>query len=108
MLALLDATLEELLWRGSYIAIFHDSWQLGVAFPAVGFGMWHLSPQLLHLNRAPGGKLSFVAVSMVIGLMWGWVAFAASSILLTSIAHLMFDFSGLGAKVYLQDTGVKP
>jgi len=107
-LAAINAVLEELLWRGAYIATFHDSWLLGVAYPAVGFGIWHLSPQVIHPNPAPGGKLSFVAVSVVIGLMWGWVAFAASSILMTSIVHLLFDFSGLGARVYLRYSEGKP
>ena len=107
-LAAVNATLEELLWRGSYIATFPDSWLLGIVFPSVGFGIWHLSPQVLHPNRAPGGRLSFVAVSVVIGLMWGWVAFATASILMTSIAHVLFDFSGLGARVYLPNAGEKP
>jgi hypothetical protein len=35
--------LGELFWRGCCIATFHDSWLVGIVFPAVGFGIRHLS-----------------------------------------------------------------
>ena len=48
--ALANATLEELLWRGVYITFWADDPWLGW-WPAVGFGAWHLdaagSPSIL-------------------------------------------------------------
>ena len=101
-LAAVNSTLEELLWRGVYVSIFPNSLMLGVVYPALGFGLWHLAPQVVSRNRHPGGKWSLVAVSAVLGLAWGWVAFSAASILATSVSHLLFDFSGLGAGLYVR------
>lgn len=100
-LAVVNAFAEEVLWRGMYVSTFEGSVLLAVVFPAIGFGIWHLAPQVVHPNRNPGGAWSFVAVSILLGLMWGWVAFSTGSILLTFVSHVLFDFSGLGARLYL-------
>jgi membrane protease YdiL (CAAX protease family) len=101
ILALVNAPLEELLWRGTYLNIFPENWLLGYVYPTLGFGLWHLAPLSVIPNRAPGGSLSFVAVSVSLGLIWGWVAMRSKSILWTSVAHILFDFSGLGGRLYL-------
>ena len=44
-------------------------------------------------------------VSGVLGLMWGWAAFATGSILWTTISQVLFDFSGLGGRVYFMGVG---
>jgi membrane protease YdiL (CAAX protease family) len=81
--------------------IFPENWLLGYVYPTLGFGLWHLAPLSVIPNRAPGGSLSFVAVSVSLGLIWGWVAMRSKSILWTSVAHILFDFSGLGGRLYL-------
>jgi uncharacterized protein len=96
----MNGTLEELLWRGVFVTVFHSSWLLGVLLPTIGFAVWHVAPQLVHPSRAPGRTASFVLVSGVLGLMWGRVAFTTGSILRTAISHVLFDFSGLRARVY--------
>lgn len=101
-LALVNATFEELLWRGAYIRVFPGSWLLGYAYPAFGFALWHIAPQRVVPNRAPGGSASFVLVCAALGLMWGWVARASGSIVATTIAHAVFDLAGLGARIYFR------
>jgi hypothetical protein len=101
-LALVNGTLEELLWRGAYISVFPESRLLGWFYPALGFAAWHFAPQSVFPNRAPGGALSLVAVSAVVGLLWGRIAMKNRSIRWTSVAHVVFDFSGLGARLYLR------
>jgi membrane protease YdiL (CAAX protease family) len=102
ILALVNAPLEELLWRGTYLKIFPESWWFGFVYPTMGFGLWHLAPLSVIPNRAPGGSVSFVAVSVLLGLIWGWVAKRSQSILWTSVAHMLFDFSGLGGRLYFR------
>jgi membrane protease YdiL (CAAX protease family) len=99
-LALTNGTLEELLWRGTYLKAFSGSWLLGYVYPSIGFAAWHFAPQTVAPNRAPGGSLSFVIVAGLAGLMWGWTARSSSSILWPAIFHVLFDFSGLGARIY--------
>jgi uncharacterized protein len=99
-LSIVNATCEEILWRGLHIGVAGDSKLRGWIWPAVWFGLWHLAPQLLNPSRNPGGALSFVGVSIALGLCWGWVAFRTGSIRRTIVAHILFDFGGLGARVY--------
>jgi membrane protease YdiL (CAAX protease family) len=102
LVAVVNATLEEILWRGTYLKLFGNDWLLAYAYPSVGFAFWHVAPLSVLPNRAPGGTASFVAVSGLVGLVWGWVAQTSGSILWPSISHTLFDFSGLGGRVYLQ------
>lgn len=101
-LALVNGTLEELLWRSAYLQVFPGSWLFGYAYPSFGFAVWHLAPQAVMSSHAPGGRLSFVLVAGVVGLMWGWVARASGSILWPTLSHVLFDFSGLGGRVYVR------
>ncbi len=101
LLALVNGILEEVLWRGTYITVFPDRLVLGYIYPALGFAFWHLAPQIVHPSSMPGGILSFIIGALFLGLCWGWVAWRSNSILLTTISHVLTDFLGLGALVYL-------
>jgi hypothetical protein len=50
--AIVNGVLEEVLWRGVYVAIFPGQWLLGVIYPAIGFGLWHLSLQSIFRTPA--------------------------------------------------------
>jgi uncharacterized protein len=101
-IAVVNGTLEEVVWRGTYVALFPEGWVLGMVFPAIGFGLWHLAPQSVLPSRYPGGEVALVVVSGIVGLMWGWVAHQARSIVWVTVSHVLFDFSGLGGRVYLR------
>ena len=62
-----------------------------------------LGTQAVYPNRAPGGNLSLVVVATVLGLLWGWVAYASGSIVWTVVSHVLFDSSGLGGRVYFAE-----
>lgn len=66
---MVNATMEELLWRGVYISDWPDDWRLGVVYPSLG--------------------------SIVIGLCWGWVAHSTHSLRLPWVSHAVTDSSGL-------------
>jgi membrane protease YdiL (CAAX protease family) len=100
LLAIINGTLEELLWRGAYLTAFQGNWFLGYIYPAFGFAIWHLAPQSIFRNPAPGGSIALVVVAGVVGLMWGWVSRQTGSILWGTVSHILFDFSGLGARIY--------
>jgi membrane protease YdiL (CAAX protease family) len=100
LIAVVNGALEELLWRGAYLSIFPDSWFFAYVYPAIGFAVWHFAPQSVVPDTASGGAISLVAVSGVVGLMWAWVANQTGSILWVTFSHVLFDFSGLGARFY--------
>jgi hypothetical protein len=91
--ALANAVLEELVWRGVYITLWPDNLWLGWAWPAVGFAAWHFAPQVIH--PSPMGPAAFVVASLALGLSWGWVAFRTGSLRLVGLSHVLTDGSGL-------------
>jgi membrane protease YdiL (CAAX protease family) len=99
-IALLNGVGEELLWRGAYMRQFHDNPLIAIAYPAVGFALWHLAPLIARPTRQLGGPLAFVSVALLLGLLWGWVAFVTGSIALTAVSHVLTDFLGLGGFAY--------
>jgi len=100
VLAIINATGEEILWRGVYIRNFPDSILLGYIYPSLGFALWHISPQTLYSSQMPGGIYSFLIGALFLGLCWGWVSFKTKSIRWSIYSHILTDFLGLGATVY--------
>ena len=90
--AVVNATMEELLWRGVFVSLWPRNWLLGLAYPAIGFGMWHLAPQIIHPGASP---LGFAIGSIVMGMCWGWVAWRTGSLRWTTLSHVFTDGSGL-------------
>ena len=101
LLALVNAPLEELLWRGLYLKLFGSEKWLYIFYASLGFAIWHLAPQLIFPNKAPGGQVSFIVVAFIVGILFSIVSFHTRAILLTSLCHILFDFSGLGGRIYL-------
>jgi membrane protease YdiL (CAAX protease family) len=104
-LALVNATAEEVLWRGTYVAVFPNRLVLGYLYPTVGFALSHYAPQTVFPSRYPGGASSFVVSAGLFGLLWGRVAYRSGSVGWTVLSHALLDFSGLGARVYFEDSG---
>jgi membrane protease YdiL (CAAX protease family) len=91
--ALVNAILEELLWRGVFISLFPRNPWLGWLWPAIGFGLWHLAPQVIHPSSM--GALGYVIAATALGLSWGWVAYRTGSLRWVSVSHFLTDGSGL-------------
>jgi membrane protease YdiL (CAAX protease family) len=99
-LSVINATSEEILWRGTFLKLMGSNsiWYIPVS--SFGFAIWHFAPMTIYGNHNPGGSLSFVAVSFILGILYSGIARNNRSILLTTISHILFDFSGLGARIY--------
>lgn len=108
VLALVNGVAEELLWRGAYARMFHDNPVVGFVYPALGFAAWHIAPLIVRPTKVRGGVAAFVAVSLVFGLLWGWVAWTTGSIALTSVSHVLTDLLGLGGFAYVAGRGTAP
>jgi membrane protease YdiL (CAAX protease family) len=96
--AVANALLEEVLWRGVYITLWPRNPWLGWLWPAVGFAAWHFAPQVIHPSSMGSG--AFVAASFLLGLSWGCVAFRTGSLRLVSISHVLTDGSGIRSALY--------
>jgi membrane protease YdiL (CAAX protease family) len=92
-IAILNALLEELLWRGVYMTFWPRNPWLGWLWPALGFGLWHLAPQVIRPSAM--GPAVYVASATALGLSWGWVAWRTGSLRWVSLSHLFTDGAGL-------------
>ncbi len=88
-----NATAEELLWRGVFVALWPEDPVRGWLWPAVGFGAWHLAPQVC--RPSPMGRMRYAGASLLLGLSWGRVAFDARSLRPALLSHLLTDGSGI-------------
>ncbi len=95
-LAIVNGTLEEILWRGTYLVVFRDNVWLALIYPSLGFALWHLAPQTIIPFAGQGGKWSLVIAVGFLGLLWAWVANSTGVIVWTVSAHILIDFSALG------------
>ncbi|WP_169311808.1 CPBP family intramembrane glutamic endopeptidase [Spirochaeta thermophila] len=83
-LALVHAFFEELFWRGLYIKEFPDSVVWGVVIPSLFFSLWHVAPQF----AIPADDVVlFVASTLPLGFVYGFVAYATKSARWSAIGH---------------------
>ena len=101
LFAIVNGTMEELLWRGTFVTAFPKSWLWSYLYPSIWFGYWHLSPQVIFPSQMPGGAIGFATMSIFMGLTFGWVAKKTNSIRWTVFAHILTDFMGLAGFVFL-------
>lgn len=93
-LTVLNGVLEEVLWRGLYLRAFPDNCWFGVLYPALGFAAWHLAPQAVH--PSPLGVLVFAALTLPLGLVYGWAAKRSGSIRWPAASHALNGVLVLG------------
>jgi membrane protease YdiL (CAAX protease family) len=101
LMAYVNATLEEVLWRSTYLQTFSNEW-ISIGYASLGFAVWHYAPQIILANRNPGGAHSFVLFALLLGLCYAYVAYRQQSIFWTTISHTLLDFAGLGALFYFK------
>jgi hypothetical protein len=87
-------SLEEVLWRGTYVRTFPGNPRLACIYPALGFAVSHLSPELVF--PAQGGILPFVASTFFLGLAFGWVAYKTSTARWTAITLSLIGLLAFG------------
>ena len=91
---------EEILWRGVYLRLFPGNIWLGLLYPSLLFGLWHICPLSVLANKLPGGAASFVIYAVLLGLTYGLAAQRTGSIYWPTVAHVIHDTLGLGGFTY--------
>lgn len=101
LFALINAPLEERLWRGVFPAYFPHSRLFGFLYPTICFGLWHLAPALAKDSGMEGGILSFAGGALFMGLLWGWYAYRYKTILPTTASHVLTNFFAFTGFLYV-------
>ena len=47
LISIVNATAEEVLWRGVYLHVYKDNKRLSVLYASAGFAVWHYAPQVV-------------------------------------------------------------
>lgn len=95
---LINATIEEVFWRGTFNKAFNNNVYFAYIYPSVFFGIWHISLYFAKGIVYQGGFASLVGGSFFMGILWGWIAYKTKSIKIVTLAHIItnfFAFTGL-------------
>jgi len=84
--AVINGTLEEVLWRGVYASLFPHSRLWGLVWQAVWFALWHAGPGLLSMGSQ---ARILVAGAAFLGLALGWVSWSSGTIRWTVASHVL-------------------
>lgn len=98
VLAIVNGSVEELFWRGAFVATFPRELGLAYLYPSVLFAVWHVAMALVVGMRYPSGPFALIGGAAVLGLMWGWVLWRTRDLRSVSAAHVItnvFAFAGV-------------
>ncbi|MHA6299413.1 CPBP family glutamic-type intramembrane protease [Devosia sp. CAU 1758] len=87
LLATINGPLEEIAWRGGFLATFRDKPRLGFWLGWALFSAWHVPLALSAGIIFDGGALTLIGGAAALGLLWNWVAWRTGSVFYVSLAH---------------------
>jgi membrane protease YdiL (CAAX protease family) len=93
--AAVNATAEELLWRGMFLEVFPDDLRWGTLWPLAGFSLWHLAPQIVLPSRH--GRAGFVLGAAVVGAASAFAARRTGGLRWVLLPHIATDACGVSA-----------
>jgi uncharacterized protein len=99
-IALVNGTVEEILWRGLFVTTFSDRALTGYVVPAVWFGLLQLAALSVYPYDIPGGPATAVIGAFAVGLIYGAVAWRFQSVRWTVLSHVLMNLTGIGAVIY--------
>jgi len=98
--ALINGTIEEMFWRGIFNKVFKENLYLAFLYPSLFFGIWHVALYNAKGISYQGGFASLVGGSLIMGLLWGWIAYKTKSIKVVTIAHIITNFLAFTGLIY--------
>jgi CAAX amino terminal protease family. len=106
LIAGINGPLEEMAWRGGFLAAFRNRPRLGFWLGWALFAAWHLPLALSQGLVFEGGPLTLIGGAAALGLFWSWVAWRTGSVFYVALAHtltnvfafwVLFDRNGFTA-----------
>jgi membrane protease YdiL (CAAX protease family) len=91
--AAVNASAEELLWRGLYLEAFPDDLIRGTLWPLFGFSLWHVAPQIVLPSRHGRGR--FVLGAALVGAASAVVARSTGGLRWVLLPHAATDACGV-------------
>jgi hypothetical protein len=91
--ATVNATAEELLWRGMFLEVFPDDPVRGALWPLAGFSLWHLAPQIVLPSRH--GRAGFVLGAALVGAASARASWRSRGLRWVLLPHIATDACGV-------------
>jgi len=92
LVAAIHAPLDELAWRGGFVATFRTLPRLGFWLGWALFVAWHV-PLTLSVGMVfAGGALTLIGGAAALGLLWSWIAWRTGSVFYVGLAHFISSF----------------
>jgi membrane protease YdiL (CAAX protease family) len=91
----INATGEELLWRGIFLQEFPHDLLRGRLWPLVGFSLWHLVPQMILPSRL--GRWRFMLGAGLVGSVSAFSAWRSGGLRNCLVSHIATDSCGVTA-----------
>jgi Type II CAAX prenyl endopeptidase Rce1-like len=91
--AAVNATAEELLWRGMFLEVFPEDPVRGSLWPLAGFSLWHLAPQFVLPSRH--GRADFVLGAAVVGAASAFTSWRTRGLRWVLLPHIATDACGV-------------
>jgi membrane protease YdiL (CAAX protease family) len=91
--AVVNATSEELLWRGMFLEVFPEDPIRGSLWPLAGFSLWHLAPQIVLPSRH--GRAGFVVGAAVVGAASAFTSWRTRGLRWVLLPHIATDACGV-------------
>jgi len=89
LIATINGPLEEMAWRGGFLATFRARPRLGLWLGWALFTLWHVPLALSRGIVFDGGAAALIGGAGLLGLFWSWVAWRTGSVFYVSIAHIL-------------------
>ncbi len=88
LVAVINATAEELFWRGAFLVRFPQNARYAIVFPLVLFVAWHIALALIKGGHYQGGAVALLGGAAIMGLIWAILAWRTKSIYLSTLSHI--------------------
>ncbi len=98
--ALINGSIEELFWRGIYNKVFNNHIIFAFVYPSIFFGVWHIALFWAKGIVYQGGFPSLVGGALIMGVLWGWIAYRTKSIKIVTVAHIITNFLAFTGLIY--------
>jgi membrane protease YdiL (CAAX protease family) len=89
IVALINAPLGEIAWRGSFLIRFTDRPHLGFWLSWLLFTVWHIPLALIPGLLPESGWMALLGGAAALGLLWTWIVWRTGSVFWVSIAHVL-------------------
>ncbi len=99
VLAVINGTVEEIYWRGTYAGEF-KRFNYAFLYPTIMFTVWHTALTLTKGIEFKGGDYILLAGAALAGVLYGLTAYKTKTLGLVIFSHVLTNFFGFSGMLF--------